>query len=166
VTVIAACDPSSIKCGYAVIRSSGQRLTYIAAGVIDAGSKRPLGQRLVEIGRELEEVTDIALAALAPGEKLMAAIEGGYIDGHGPSVLALAAARGVAMFVLGHNLKCEVRVYQPASVKLAATGSGKADKSQVARMVARRLGMKKEPNGDSGDALAIAIARAQDGSTS
>lgn len=162
-TLVVGCDPGSSKCGYALLRSDGPRLTYVAAGVIDVGSKRPLYRRLVEIGVELQEVCDEALAALLPGEGVMAAIEAGYVDGHGHSALVLGAARGVAMFVLGHALGCEVREYAPSTAKKSACGSGNADKAQVARIVAKRLGMKRVPAHDAGDAIAIGICRATDG---
>jgi crossover junction endodeoxyribonuclease RuvC len=67
-TVVLGCDPSSTKCGYGLVRVVGSRFEYLACGVIDAGSKRPLDQRLLEIGRELEEVCDEALAKLGPDE--------------------------------------------------------------------------------------------------
>lgn len=162
-TLVVSADPGSSRCGYAILRSDGPRLTYLAAGVIDVGSKRPLYRRLVEIGAELQEVCDEAMAKLLPGEDVMAAIEAGYADGHGATALVLGAARGVAMFVLGHALGCEVREYPPSTVKKSACGSGRADKTQVARIVAKRLGMKREPAHDAGDALAIGITRAQDG---
>lgn len=161
-TLVVAVDPSSIKCGYALLRSEGPRLTYLAAGVIDAGSKRSLCRRLVEIGAELHDVCDEAIAALMPGEDIIAGIESGYVDSHGPTALVLGAARGVAMYVLGHSLGCEVREYAPSTVKKAATSNGRADKGQVARIVAKRLRMKREPAPDAADALACAIARAQD----
>jgi crossover junction endodeoxyribonuclease RuvC len=163
VTVVVGVDPSSTKCGYAVIRSVGPRLTYLGCGVIDAGQRRPLPDRLLEIGRELHAVCDEALAKIGPDELVAAAIESGYADGHGGTALVLGAARGVAIYVMRSTLGCAVREYAPATVKKAATGSGRATKEQVAMMVARRLGMQREPATDAADALAIAICRACDG---
>ncbi len=156
-------DPGSNRTGYGMIRADGPRLTFLAAGVIAAGTG-PLCQRLVEIGRELEDVCDEAMAKLRPDETIVAGIEAGYSDGHGATALVLGAARGVALYVVRCHLNREVREYQPATVKKAACGSGKATKDQVARVVARRLGMKREPAADAADALAVAIARACDGS--
>jgi len=162
VTLVLGIDPGSRRCGYGVVRSEGPRLSYVAAGVIDVGTKRPLAARLVEIGEELSEVCNEVQAQRQPGEPVAAGIESGYVDGHGATALVLGAARGVALYVVASAFGCEVRQYEPSTVKKAATGSGKADKAQVARMVALRLRMKREPTSDAADAIAIAITRAQD----
>jgi crossover junction endodeoxyribonuclease RuvC len=53
------------------------------------------------------------------------------------------------------------RSYTPQQVKGAVCGSGRADKDQVARMVARLLGMEGAPASDhASDALAVAICDA------
>jgi crossover junction endodeoxyribonuclease RuvC len=54
----------------------------------------------------------------------------------------------------------EVPVHQhtPTEVKAAVTGSGRADKQQVAFMVGRILGLRDVPRpADATDALALAI---------
>jgi crossover junction endodeoxyribonuclease RuvC len=42
-------------------------------------------------------------------------------------------------------------------VKKAVSGSGRADKAQVARMVQALIGLKSLPRADATDALAVAI---------
>src|SRR5205807_8266224 len=50
------------------------------------------------------------------------------------------------------------RSYTPQQVKAAVCGSGRADKEQVGRMVARLLGLRSVPPSDhASDALAVAI---------
>jgi len=154
--------PSSVKCGYGVIRSDGPRLTYVAAGVIDASKRLPLDARLVEIGDELAQVCDELLAQLRPDEDVACAIEAGYSDGRA-TALVLGAARGAAMYVVRSHLRRDVRQYEPSTVKKAACGSGRAPKDQVARLVMARLGLKRQPGPDASDALAVAITRATDG---
>lgn len=161
-TLVLGIDPSSLKCGYGVVRSDGQRLSFIAAGVIEVPGRRPLDERLVEIGDELAEVCDELLAQLQPDEDVACAIEAGYSDGRA-TALVLGAARGAAIYVVRSHLRRDVRQYEPSTVKKAATGSGRAPKDQVARMVMARLGLKREPSPDASDALAVAIARACDG---
>jgi crossover junction endodeoxyribonuclease RuvC len=79
---------------------------------------------------------------------------------HQQGALVSAAARGVAGFIAA---RCGLRVveYAPATVKLAATGAGNADKATVAKMVALVLGLKTPPAPDAADALAIAVAHAR-----
>jgi crossover junction endodeoxyribonuclease RuvC len=51
-----------------------------------------------------------------------------------------------------------VHAYTPQQVKQAVCGSGRADKQQVGRMVARLLGMASVPKPDhAADALAVAL---------
>jgi crossover junction endodeoxyribonuclease RuvC len=77
------------------------------------------------------------------------------------SLIVLAQARGALLATLGGQA-VEVREYSPAEIKSALTGNGRADKTQVARMVALLLGLKgKRPSADATDALAVAVCGAQ-----
>ena len=68
----------------------------------------------------------------------------------GSGVVMLAAARRGLPVVL----------HTPTEVKAAVTGSGRADKAQVAAMVVRILGLETAPRpADAADALAVAICR-------
>ena len=73
------------------------------------------------------------------------------------SLIALAQARGVILSVLGrHGL--DVREFSPAEVKQAVCGSGRADKTQVSRMVDVLLGpAPARRSADASDALAVAL---------
>jgi crossover junction endodeoxyribonuclease RuvC len=61
-----------------------------------------------------------------------------------------AAAAGIA-----------VVEYSPAEVKVAATGSGRAEKPQVQKAIARELGLAEAPAADAADALALAVCHLQ-----
>lgn len=75
------------------------------------------------------------------------------------SVLKLGQARGAAICaVVARGLP--VQEYAPKEIKLAVTGSGAAEKSQVAQMVALLLALNDRPQIDAADALAIAITHA------
>jgi crossover junction endodeoxyribonuclease RuvC len=50
-----------------------------------------------------------------------------------------------------------VASYAPALVKKAVSGSGRADKTQIARMVQALIGLRSLPRADATDALAVAI---------
>lgn len=52
----------------------------------------------------------------------------------------------------------EVEEYTPASVKKSVTGSGRADKHQVAVIIDQLVGLAPDPrNHDVSDALAVAL---------
>lgn len=147
-------DPGSQKMGYGCIEVAPDcRLTYVDAGVLAAPAKLDKYARLVILGRDLEEVLD----ELRPD---VVALEAGFVKGQ-MGALVSGAARGVAAYIAGRR-GLPVVEYAPATVKKAACGSGAAQKDQVARVVAMRLGLAREPDADAADALAVAITRAQD----
>jgi crossover junction endodeoxyribonuclease RuvC len=143
-------DPGSRVCGYGVIDAAGGGLRYVECGVLTAPADGPMEQRLGEIARALQEV----VGELAP---TVAAVEDVFSHANPRSALALAQARGMALAVIG-LAGLEVASYPPASVKKAIVGSGRADKTQVARMVQALIGLRGEPRVDATDALAVAIA--------
>jgi crossover junction endodeoxyribonuclease RuvC len=142
-------DPGSRYCGYGVIDDVGTSTRYVECGVLTAPATGAMEQRLGEIARGLREVID----ELAPE---VVAVEDVFVHQNMRSALALAQARGMALAVIG---LCGLRVasYPPAVVKKAITGSGAANKEQIARMVQALIGLRTLPRADATDALAIAL---------
>jgi crossover junction endodeoxyribonuclease RuvC len=93
------------------------------------------------------------IAELAP---TVVAVEDVFLHQNPRSALALAQARGMVLAVVG-LAGLSVASYPPASVKKAVSGSGRADKGQVARMVQMLIGLRSLPRADATDALAVAI---------
>lgn len=148
-------DPGSRICGYGVIDVDRERghMQYVECGVLTAPADSAMEQRLGEIACGLREV----IAELAP---TVVAVEDVFVHQNARSGLALAQARGMALAVIG-LAGLAVASYPPASVKKAVSGSGKADKDQVARMVQALIGLKSLPRADATDALAVAITHGQ-----
>ncbi len=122
-------------------------------GVISAPSRQPRNQRLLTIGRGLRELLD----ELAPDE---VAMEQAFYGKNVQATLALGEARGMALFVAGDR-GLPVVGYAPARVKRTIVGHGRASKSQVAFLVRALLAMRRAPEADAADALAIAICHAR-----
>lgn len=141
-------DPGSRICGYGVIDADGE-LRYVECGVLTAPDGQPMERRLGEIARGLREV----IAELAPA---IVAVEDVFSHQNPRSALALAQARGMVLAVCG-LAGLSVASYPPASVKKAVSGSGRADKDQIARMVQVLIGLRSLPRADATDALAVAI---------
>ena len=76
------------------------------------------------------------------------------------TAFAVGQARGVVLLAAGQRgVPCAG--YTPQQVKRAVCGSGRAQKDQVQRMVARLLGLARPPTPDhAADALAVAICHA------
>ena len=142
-------DPGSRVCGYGVIDERGGELAYVECGLLTAPEDRPMEARLGELARGLREV----ISELAPE---IVAVEDVFSHQNPRSAIALAQARGMALAVVG---LCGLAVasYAPALVKKAVSGSGRADKDQVARMVQVLIGLRSLPRADATDALAVAI---------
>jgi crossover junction endodeoxyribonuclease RuvC len=142
-------DPGSRICGYGVIDEAAGELRYVECGILTAPEDRPMEHRLGEIARGLSDV----IAELGPA---VVAVEDVFIQHNPRSALALAQARGMALAVIG-LAGLAVASYPPASVKKAVSGSGRADKAQIARMVQALIGLRSLPRADATDALAVAI---------
>jgi crossover junction endodeoxyribonuclease RuvC len=142
-------DPGSRVCGYGVIDEVGGELRYVECGLLTAPEGQPMEQRLGEIARGLKEVIEELRPAVC-------AVEDVFVQQNPRSALALAQARGMALAVIG-LAGLSVASYPPATVKKAVSGSGKAEKAQIARMVQALIGLTSLPRADATDALAVAI---------
>jgi crossover junction endodeoxyribonuclease RuvC len=145
-------DPGLRRTGWGVIVVEGSRLSHVAHGVIAPDDKLSLAMRLLALHRAVLEV----IAAHAPDE---AAIEETFVTANGSSTLKLGHARAAAMIApAGAGLL--VAEYAAKVVKKAVVGTGNADKTQVAFMIARLLPAAGDPTADAADALAVAICHA------
>jgi crossover junction endodeoxyribonuclease RuvC len=76
------------------------------------------------------------------------------------TALVLGHVRGVVLLA-GAEAGLAVNAFPPATVKQQITGFGRAEKAQVALMVARLLGLSDDGEaGDAADALAVALCQA------
>ena len=146
-------DPGSRVCGYGLVIADGAKIGYVECGVLTAPEDWPVERRLGEIARSLGEV----LAELRPTE---VAVEDVFSRINIRSALALAQARGMALAVIG-MAALPVTSYTAPVVKKAVVGRGRAEKSQIARMVQALLGLTSVPRADAADALAVAITHAR-----
>ena len=144
-------DPGLTRCGIGVIDGSvGKPITLIGVGVILTSSDLPLERRLLQLETELEEW----ISAHHPD---VIAIERVFSQHNVRTVMGTAQAAGIALLVAARR-NIPVMMHTPSEVKAAVTGSGRANKAQVAEMVKRLLNLEVIPKPvDSTDALALAI---------
>ncbi|MSP24540.1 MAG: crossover junction endodeoxyribonuclease RuvC [Myxococcales bacterium] len=141
-------DPGSRLCGFGVVERAGSRLVHVAHGTLDLADGE-LGDRLVLLEAGLAH-------AIAQHTPTAAAVESLFFAKNAQSAAKLGHARGVVLLCL-RRAGLPVGEYAPAKVKKAIVGSGRAEKGQVARIVARLLGLAELPQPDAADALAVAI---------
>jgi crossover junction endodeoxyribonuclease RuvC len=140
--------------GWGFVRQTGASLEAVAAGRLSLRTKEPMCSRLAGLAAELDALLD----AYQPD----AAVLESLFHGINPrSLIVLAQARGALLAVLGRR-RITAAEYSPAEIKGAVTGNGRADKTQVARMVKLLLSLGDERRAaDVTDALAVAICFAQ-----
>jgi crossover junction endodeoxyribonuclease RuvC len=147
-------DPGSRYTGFGLVERQGSRLRRLSQGriVLPGGELAP---RLAQLATDIE-------ALVRRHEPDVAVLESLFHGVNPRSLIVLAQARGALVATFG-RLGLEVAEYTPAEIKSAVTGHGRADKKQVARMVALILGLgsSEKLSPDASDALAVAICYAQ-----
>lgn len=143
-------DPGSTVTGYGVVISSRGRYRLVAAGCIKTKASEPMGERLARIHDGLVDV----LREHAPDA---VGIEAIFRHKSSESALRLGQARGVALLAAA-RCGLEAVAYNPMTVKRTIGAHGRADKTQVARVVSMLLGEDlSHLTADATDALAIAM---------
>jgi crossover junction endodeoxyribonuclease RuvC len=150
-------DPGLRHTGWGVVDTVGNRLSYVADGVVHSRDGRPLAERLVELFRQLNAVLD----TYAPQE---AAVEETFVNKNPASTLKLGVARGVALLAPAER-GIPVFEYSTNLVKKSVVGVGHADKQQIQMMVRRLLPGCAIGSADAADALAVAICHAHHAAT-
>ncbi|PHY12835.1 crossover junction endodeoxyribonuclease RuvC [Caulobacter sp. B11] len=145
-------DPGLRRTGWGVVSVLGSRVAHVAHGVIAPDDKAAFSDRLLTL---FEGVTAV-IAEHHPDE---AAIEETFLNVNAQSTLKLGHARAAAM-IAPARAGLLVAEYSAKVVKKAVVGTGGADKTQVAFMIARLLPTAGSPTADAADALAVAIAHA------
>lgn len=147
-------DPGSRFTGYGLIERHGSRLRPLTYGRISLRPSDALPDRLARLASELRQL-------LQQHEPEAVVLESLFRGVNAKSLIVLAQARGALIATVAQEGR-PIHEYSPAEVKVAVTGSGRADKQQVGRMVKLILGFGNESlSADAGDALALAICFAQ-----
>ncbi len=148
-------DPGFGRLGYGVIeRTKGNDWKMLTYGCVDTSPKHTIPERLHEIFLKIQEtIVEYRVTRLA--------VEELFFFKNAKTVIGVAEARGVIL-LCGAERGLPIDELTPLQVKQALTGSGRADKDQVEKMVGILLGIKKKitPD-DAADALAIALAAGQ-----
>lgn len=145
-------DPGLRRCGWGVIETQGNRLTFVAAGTLTPPTDGALADRLAVLFAGLGEVLD----KFTPDE---AAVEETFVNQGARSALILGQARGVAL-VTPAVRGVPVAEYAANLVKKSVVGTGHAEKGQVELMVRTLMPAAQFKGADAADALAIAICHA------
>ena len=144
-------DPGLTRCGIGIVEGAvGKPLTMVGVGVIMTNADNALEQRLLELDSAIHEWVSL-------WNPDVIAIERVFAQHNVRTVMGTGQAAGVALLIAAKS-GIPVMMHTPSEVKAAVTGSGRANKLQVAHMVVKLLNLNEIPKPvDATDALALAI---------
>jgi crossover junction endodeoxyribonuclease RuvC len=143
-------DPGYDRLGLAIVERDNNVETVIFSTCLTSPKTAVFDERLLSIGTQLREI----VSTYQPSRM---AIETLFFNRNQKTAIAVAAARGVCVFV-GRECGCVIDDVSPQAVKIAITGYGKSDKEAVTRMVQRLVrGVRADALDDEYDAIAIGV---------
>ncbi|WP_166847910.1 crossover junction endodeoxyribonuclease RuvC [Isoptericola sp. BMS4] len=144
-------DPGLTRCGVGVVDSArGRKAVLVDVGVLRSDPGTSVDLRLLAISEGLDAWMDRHVPDVVAVERVFAQNNRG-------TVMGTAQVAGLAM-VAAARRGVPVAMHTPSEVKAAVTGSGRAGKEQVQRMVASILGLDDLPRpADAADALALGV---------
>ena len=152
--IILGIDPSLRGTGYGIIQTGGTQPVALAQGTISCSKDWERSRCLAKISQTLREVVH-------KHEPQVCVVEGLFFAQNLKTAIIMGEARGAAMAAIAET---GLDIYEIATrkVKQAIVGYGAAQKLAVAKMVQRMLGLNELPAPDAADALALALAHAQE----
>ena len=152
--IILGVDPSLRGTGYGIIKLAKPFPETLAYGTISCPATWPHSRCLAKIAGTLREI-------LREYQPTVCSIEGLFFAQNLKTAIIMGEARGAAMAAIA-EAGLDIYEIAPRKVKLAIVGYGAAQKLAVAKMVQRLLNLPKPPAPDAADALALALAHAQE----
>ncbi|MGA2280155.1 MAG: crossover junction endodeoxyribonuclease RuvC [Verrucomicrobiota bacterium] len=154
--IILGVDPSLRGTGYGIIKLAKPVPETLAHGTISCPAGWARSRCLANISQSLRET-------IQKHRPTVCVIEGLFYAQNLQTALIMGEARGAALAAIA-EAGLEIFEIAPRKVKQAIVGHGAAQKSAVAKMVQRLLNLPKPPAPDAADALALALAHAQENS--
>lgn len=144
-------DPGLTRCGVGIVEGAvGLPISLIQVGVIVTASDSPLERRLLSLEQQLSQWIDLWCPDVIAVERV-------FSQHNVRTVMGTGQAAGIAL-LLAAKAEIPVMMHTPSEVKASVTGSGRANKAQVALMVQKILNLESIPKPvDATDALALAI---------
>ncbi|MFA7069557.1 MAG: crossover junction endodeoxyribonuclease RuvC [Sulfurimonas sp.] len=146
-------DPGTRKMGYAIVSFENSKISLVEAGLIKISAD--------ELQYQIPQMLEAFEGIFTKFKIDEVALEDIFYAHNPKTTIKLAQFRGAIMLMLLQQFG-PFSEYTALQVKQALTGNGKASKEQVAFMVKRLLGIKKEIKPlDITDAIAVAITHSQ-----
>jgi len=156
--IILGIDPGFARMGWGVISKTGTKFSLVDYGCLETFKGINISDRLEMIFNGISKVINKYNPDLAGIETL-------FFNTNAKTAVKVGEARGAILVALKKSgVKiCDVT---PLQVKQSVAGYGRAEKSQVQKMVKTLLNLKEIPRpDDAADALAVALAAGSIGTT-
>ena len=148
--VILGIDPGIERTGFGVINVDAAGAKPLDFGRIRTAKTLPFATRLRELTGDLTSI-------ILKWRPDYAAVEELFFSKNTKTAMTVAHARGVVLELLEEH-GIPVIELNPGTVKQSITGNGRADKTQVMRMIKRLLNISQPlAYDDVADALAVAM---------
>ncbi|HCL56492.1 MAG TPA: crossover junction endodeoxyribonuclease RuvC [Spirochaetia bacterium] len=148
--VILGIDPGTTRIGYGLIKKEGNQYKSLSYGLINA-------EKISDSFERLEFIYQETLNLIQKTQPDLYSIEQLFFFKNSKTIISVSQARGVLLLAAKHS-KIPIFECTPLQVKQGVTGYGKADKTQIAKMVQMLLKLPEIPKPDDiTDALSIAI---------
>jgi len=150
--IILGIDPGTAIIGYGLIEKEnrGQKLNLLKYGCIKTSSNLSTAERLKVLAAELNSL-------IKKHKPDIVAVEDIFFFKNLKTAIKVSQARGVILLTISQS-NIQVFEYTPLQIKQAVACYGRAEKSQVQKMVKALLGLDEIPKpDDAADALAVAI---------
>lgn len=149
--IILGIDPGFARMGWGLISKIGAKFTLIDYGCLETSVELALSDRLETVFNGISDIIEKYKPDLAGLETL-------FFNTNAKTAVKVGEARGVLLLALKQR-GIKVVDVTPLQVKQAVAGYGRAEKTQVQKMVKALLNLKEIPRpDDAADALAIALA--------
>jgi len=149
---VLAVDPGFDRVGLAVMKLERDGPKLLFSQCFETDSKKARPERLFSIGRRIKDV-------IKKWQPETLAIETLFFNTNATSAIGVAEARGIIIYE-ARNRDMEIFEYGPQTIKMAVTGYGQADKTQMANMVKKLVPLPKKSSkrlDDEVDAIALGI---------
>lgn len=143
-------DPGFGRLGYGIVEVEGRNEKAITFGCIETDKNLPHEQRLRQIFVAVNELINTHHPTHLAVEEL-------FFNQNVNTALRVGEARGVVLLAATER-GLSISEHQPLTVKLTIAGDGRAEKSQIQKMIQMLLHLDQVPTpDDAADALAVAL---------
>ena len=151
--IVVGIDPGTATTGFGVVRYENGKLTPLECGVFLTQPTQAMPDRLVSIYDDMNTLLEKYNPDTVGTERL-------FFQTNVTNAITVGGSVGVILLAIAQR-GIPWADYTPMQVKMAVSGYGGADKTQVQANVTRLLGLAEVPRpDDAADALAVAICHA------